>query len=115
MMRLALLVLVLAAGIWAASFSGAAGTTTAGTGASTTTAGSAAAGLVTRTFFARADATVEQADPSATFGSGTRLRVRGGAGARVKSLLRFRVAGVSGPIRSARLWVRTGSASPAAT
>jgi hypothetical protein len=123
-MRLALLVLVLAAWISASSFSGAAGTTTAGTGAGTTTAdtgagtttaGSAAAGLVTRTFFARADATVEQADPSARFGSGTRLRVRGGAGARVKSLLRFRVARVSGPIRSAQLWVHTGSALAAAT
>jgi acid phosphatase type 7 len=113
--RLALIVLALAAGIWVSSISGAAGTKTAGTPASTTTAGAAAASLVTRTFFARADATVEQAKPSAKFGSGLRLRVRGGTGARVKSLLRFRVGGVSGPVRSVQLWLRTGRDRSAAT
>jgi hypothetical protein len=58
---------------------------------------------------------VEQANPSDRFGSGIRLRVSGGKGAVVKSLLRFRVRGVSGPIRSAQLLLRTGSNPNAAT
>jgi acid phosphatase type 7 len=99
--RLALIVIVLSVGIWASSFSGAAGTTTAGP---------AAAGPVTRTFFAKADAGVEEANPSTNFGSLPELRVRGGATAGMESFLRFGVTGVAGPIQSAKLLLHTGSA-----
>jgi hypothetical protein len=58
-----------------------------------------------RTFLPTADARVEEAHPTSVFGTLTRLGTDGDAGARIAAVLRFRVSGLAGPARSARLWL----------
>jgi hypothetical protein len=61
------------------------------------------------TFTAVADARVEEANKSSTFGTSTRLRTEGGSDPDVESFLRFQLAGLSGPPSSAKLRLFTGS------
>ena len=53
---------------------------------------------------ASGDATVSEATPAVSSGTGA-LRVDGGAGTRVESLLSFTPAGITGPVQSAKLRV----------
>jgi chitodextrinase len=64
---------------------------------------------VTVRFTAAADARVEQANPASSHGTSPTLRTDGGADPDVETYLRFEVSGVTGPIASAKLRLRTGS------
>jgi PKD repeat protein/glucose/arabinose dehydrogenase len=68
-------------------------------------------GISTLKFQAEADARVEEANPTLNFGTST-VRADGGPDPDVESYLRFSVAGVSGPVQSAklRLWVTSSTA-----
>ena len=73
-------------------------------------------GIVERcaqTFTATADAQVQEANASTTFGTSTALRVDAGADPDVESYLRFAVSGVSGSVQTAtlRLWVTSATAN----
>jgi acid phosphatase type 7 len=70
---------------------------------------------VQRTYLPQADARVMEEKPLTNFGSLAKLRVTGGGSPDMESYLRFQVAGVSGPIQSATLWLRTSSLSYAGT
>jgi chitodextrinase len=67
----------------------------------------------TQSFTATADAQVQEANPSTTFGTSTALRVDAGTDPDVESYLRFVVSGVSGPVQTAtlRLWVTSSTAN----
>ena len=64
---------------------------------------------VTVRFGAAADARVEQANPASNHGTSTTLRTDGGSDPDVETYLRFNVTGVTGPIASAKLRLRTAS------
>jgi hypothetical protein len=64
---------------------------------------------VTLTFRATADARVEEASPAANRGTSSTLRTDGGGDPDVESYLRFEVQGVTRPVTSARLRLRTAS------
>ena len=64
---------------------------------------------VTVRFVAAADARVEEANPASNHGTSTTLRTDGGSDPDVETYLRFNVTGVTGPIASAKLRLRTGS------
>jgi hypothetical protein len=59
----------------------------------------------TSTFSPSADARVEEAFATTNFGTLSRLGSDGDAGARIASVLRFRVTGVSASVQSAKLWL----------
>jgi hypothetical protein len=101
-------VVMIAASIWALSSQGAA---LSSQGATT----SATAGTLTRTFSARADARVEEANPGTNYGAAPTLVARGGTAPDIQSFLRFRVHDITGPIRSATLWLRTAKGPDAGT
>ena len=67
----------------------------------------------TQTFTATADAQVQEANASTTFGTSTALRVDAGSDPDVESYLRFAVSGVSGSVQTAtlRLWVTSATAN----
>ena len=67
----------------------------------------------TQTFTTTADAQVQEANPSTTFGTSTALRVDAGSDPDVESYLRFAVSGVSGSVQTAtlRLWVTSATAN----
>jgi chitodextrinase len=62
---------------------------------------------VTVRFAPAADARVEQSTPATNHGTSTTLRTDGGSDPDVETYLRFDVTGVTGPLRSARLRLRT--------
>ena len=64
---------------------------------------------VTVRFAAAADARVEQANPASNHGTSTTLRTDGGSDPDVETYLRFNVTGVTGPIASAKLRLRTAT------
>ena len=64
---------------------------------------------VTVRFAAAADARVEQATPASNHGTSTTLRTDGGSDPDVETYLRFNVTGVTGPVTSAKLRLRTGT------
>ncbi len=64
---------------------------------------------VTMRFGAAADARVEQANPASNHAASTTLRTDGGSDPDVETYLRFNVTGVTGPIASAKLRLRTAS------
>ena len=67
----------------------------------------------TQTFTSTADAQVQEANASTTFGTSTALRVDAGSDPDVESYLRFAVSGVSGSVQTAtlRLWVTSATAN----
>ena len=67
----------------------------------------------TQTFTATADAQVQEASPSTTFGTTTALRVDAGTDPDVESYLRFAVSGLSGSVQTAtlRLWATSATAN----
>ena len=64
---------------------------------------------VTVRFAAAADARVEQATPASNYGTSTTLRTDGGSDPDVETYLRFNATGVTGPVTSAKLRLRTGT------
>jgi chitodextrinase len=62
---------------------------------------------VTVRFVAAADARVEQASPQSNRGTSTTLRTDGGSDPDVETYLRFNVSGVTAPLQSAKLRLRT--------
>lgn len=64
---------------------------------------------VTMRFAAAADARVEQASPASNRGTATTLRTDGGSDPDVETYVRFNVSGVTGPLRSARLRLRSAT------
>jgi hypothetical protein len=62
---------------------------------------------VTVHFAPAADARVEQATPGTNHGTSTTLRTDGGSDPDVETYLRFDVTGVTGPLQSAKLRLRT--------
>ena len=64
---------------------------------------------VTLTFRASADARVEEASPGSNYGTSSTLRTDGAGDPDVESYLRFDVEGVTRPVTSARLRVRTAT------
>lgn len=60
-------------------------------------------------FSAVADARVEQANPAGNYGGSTALRTDGGSDPDVETYLRFNVTGVTRPVQSARLRLRTAT------
>ena len=64
---------------------------------------------VTLTFRPEADARVEEANPASNRGTSSTLRTDAGSGPDVESYLRFRVEGITRPVTSARLRLRTAS------
>jgi hypothetical protein len=64
---------------------------------------------VTARFTAAADARVQQANAGSNYGSSTTLRTDGGSDPDVESYLRFSVTGVSRPVQSAKLRLRTAT------
>jgi hypothetical protein len=64
---------------------------------------------VTVRFSAAADARVEQASPASNRGTSTTLRTDGGSDPDVETYLRFNVSGVTAPLRSAKLRLRSAT------
>jgi hypothetical protein len=60
-------------------------------------------------FAAVADARVEEANPNTNHGASTTLRTDGGSDPDVESYIRFNVSGVTRPVQSARLRLRTAT------
>jgi hypothetical protein len=64
---------------------------------------------VTVRFTAAADARVQQANASTNYGTSTTLRTDGGSDPDVESYLRFNVTGISRPVQSAKLRLRSAT------
>jgi chitodextrinase len=73
-----------------------------------------AGGSTTATFAPTSDARVEQATPTANFGTSSTLSADQSSTAQIESYLMFNVTGLTGPVTSAKLrvWTTTGSTSP---
>jgi calcineurin-like phosphoesterase family protein len=77
--------------------------------AATTNTQTPASGTTSLTFMAEADARAKQTSPDTNYGNATTLQVDGASDPALESFIRFTVAGVSGPVQSARIRLYTTS------
>jgi len=91
----------------------AAGNTSPASNAATVT--TPASGTTILTLAPTADTTAREASPSSNFGGATTLEADSGTGAGKDSYLKFSVGGVTGAVQSAKLRLRTTTASNAGT